>query len=112
MFFLIKILLLPIWLPFKILGEVIEHSGRKHHRRRRRYHRKVRVNWTPGRAGLSQWTSEILRRASTTSAQKFIIRPLVITAVTLGWLLLVCAWLLWWAVVIIGVALASLAELV
>lgn len=34
MFFLIKLLLLPIWLPFKILAEVIEHSGRRRPRRR------------------------------------------------------------------------------
>ncbi len=79
MFFLIKLLLLPIWLPFKILGEIIEHSG--HHRR---YHRKVRVDWTPGRAGLSQWTSSILRSVDTTPAQKFIARPLVTIAVTCG----------------------------
>jgi hypothetical protein len=111
-FFLIKLLLLPIWLPFKILGEIIEHSGRKHHRRRRRYHRKVRVDWTPGRAGLSQWSSAILRSAGMTPAQKFVARPLVAIAVTLVWLLLTCFWLLWWAAVITAVAIAALAELV
>ena len=39
MFFLIKLLTLPLWLPFKILGEVIEHSGRRRHHARRRYRR-------------------------------------------------------------------------
>lgn len=36
-FLLIKLLLLPMWLPFKILLEIAEHSGRRrHHRSRRR----------------------------------------------------------------------------
>ncbi len=40
MFLLIKLLFLPIWLPFKMLEELIEHSGRrKHYKRRRRYRR-------------------------------------------------------------------------
>ena len=30
-FFLIRLILLPMWLRFKILGEVIEHSGRRGH---------------------------------------------------------------------------------
>jgi hypothetical protein len=34
-FFLIKVLLLPIWLPFKILLEIAEHSGRRRHYRSR-----------------------------------------------------------------------------
>jgi len=34
--FLIKLLLLPIWLPFKILLEIAEHSGRRRHYRSRR----------------------------------------------------------------------------
>jgi len=29
LFFLLKILFLPIWLPFKIITELIEHSGRR-----------------------------------------------------------------------------------
>ena len=33
MFWLLKLLLLPIWLPFKILAELIEHSGRRSRRR-------------------------------------------------------------------------------
>ena len=36
MFFLIKLLLLPIWLPFKILLEIAEHSGRRRNYRSRR----------------------------------------------------------------------------
>lgn len=32
--FLLKLLFLPIWLPFKIIGELIEHSGRSHRSRR------------------------------------------------------------------------------
>ena len=32
MFLLLKILLLPIWLPIKIISELIEHSGRSHRR--------------------------------------------------------------------------------
>jgi hypothetical protein len=39
-FFLIKLLLLPLWLPFKILGEIIEHSGRRRHYTRRRHRRR------------------------------------------------------------------------
>jgi hypothetical protein len=35
MFLLLKLLLLPIWLPFKILAELLEHSGRNGRRRRR-----------------------------------------------------------------------------
>jgi hypothetical protein len=37
LFFLLKLLLLPLWLPFKLLSELIEHSGR------RRRHRPVRT---------------------------------------------------------------------
>src|ERR1022692_243058 len=33
-FLLIKLLLLPIWLPFKILEELAEHSARRHRYRR------------------------------------------------------------------------------
>jgi hypothetical protein len=36
MFFLIKLLLLPVWLPLKLLWEIVEHSGHRSHRRRRR----------------------------------------------------------------------------
>jgi hypothetical protein len=32
--FLLKLLFLPIWLPLKIIGELIEHSGRGHRSRR------------------------------------------------------------------------------
>lgn len=35
-FFLIKVLLLPIWLPFKILLEIAKHSGRRRHYQSRR----------------------------------------------------------------------------
>ncbi len=42
MFFLIKLLLLPVWLPLKLLGEIVEHSGHRSHHRRRR---------TPARSG-------------------------------------------------------------
>ena len=31
MFFLIKVLLLPIWLPFRIFLEIAKHSGRRTH---------------------------------------------------------------------------------
>jgi hypothetical protein len=31
---LVKLILLPIWLPLKLLGELIEHSGRRRPRRR------------------------------------------------------------------------------
>ena len=34
MFFLLKLLFLPIWLPLKLVGELIEHSGRGHRSRR------------------------------------------------------------------------------
>jgi ABC-type phosphate transport system permease subunit len=38
MFFLIKLCLLPLWLPFKLMWELMEHSGhRRHHRYRARY---------------------------------------------------------------------------
>jgi hypothetical protein len=36
LFLLVKLLLLPIWLPFKVLAELIEHSGHKRHRHRPR----------------------------------------------------------------------------
>lgn len=34
---LLKLLLLPIWLPLKLLWEILEHSGHRHHHGRRRY---------------------------------------------------------------------------
>ena len=34
MFFLLKLLFLPIWLPLKIISELIEHSGRGRRRQR------------------------------------------------------------------------------
>jgi hypothetical protein len=43
-FFLLKLLVLPIWLPLKIIGELIEHSGRGHNRRS--YNGQTRSNGT------------------------------------------------------------------
>jgi hypothetical protein len=48
-FFLIKVLLLPIWLPFKILLEIAKHFGRRRHYRSRRRSAPARRNVTSTR---------------------------------------------------------------
>lgn len=100
MLLLVKLLLLPLWLPLKLVGELVEHSG---HRRRR--HRHLRVNWTPGRAGLTRWTSEVSKTArdgQRTSLDRFVLAPLTMLAVLTVWLLMLYAWLVWWAVLCIA----------
>jgi len=47
--FLIKLLLLPIWLPFKIFLEIAEHSGRRGHYRSRRRPAPARRSSTSSR---------------------------------------------------------------
>ncbi len=63
MFFLIKLLLLPVWLPFKILIELAEHSGRRSRYRRRRGRAQAarRVRTTRARSA----SSPSVRRPST-----------------------------------------------
>ena len=108
MFFLIKLVLLPIWLPFKIIAEIVEHSGHHRHHRRRR----LRVAWLPGNAGLTRWTSDVMRTvgaAEHTPAQRFMVTPITVLAVILAWAVLVSAWLLWWVILTLAVPLMVLA---
>jgi hypothetical protein len=107
-FFLIKLVLLPIWLPFKLIAEVAEHSGhRRHHRRRH-----LRATWMPGKAGLSRWTSGVMRTVSgaqQTPIQRFVVAPIAVLAVILTWCALIYAWLLWWVILAIALPLALIA---
>lgn len=108
MFLIVKLILLPLWLPLKLIGELIEHSGRG--RRRRHYRRRMRVAWTPGRAGLTRWTSGVMRAATASPGRglRLVAVPFAVVAVFLVWTGLVYAWLLWWAVLAIALPLALL----
>jgi hypothetical protein len=106
-FLLFKLILLPLYLPLKILAELVEHAGH-----RRRYRRRLRVNWLPGRTGLSRWTSDVYRSLGTagrTPVQRFLVGPLAVLAVFLVWAGLVYAWMLWWLVLVIAVPLMAVA---
>lgn len=107
MFLLVKLIMLPIWLPLKLIGELIEHSDRS---RRRRYRRRVRIAWTPGQTPLTQWSSRMMRaaRANQDGVFRFLAVPFAVLAVVLAWVMLLYAWLLWWAILIIVLPLALL----
>jgi len=106
-FLLFKLFLLPLWLPLKLLAELVEHSG--HRRHHRRY--DLRVNWTPGRAGLARWTNGVFKElggSAATPVQRFVLRPLAMLAVGMIWLLTVYAWFMWWVILVPVLVLVSL----
>jgi len=108
MILLIKLLFLPIWLALKIIGELVEHSGR---RRRHRHHR-VRIVWLPGRADFMRWSSEITRRvkaAEPLPLRVFFLMPIAALGLPMMWCLVVYLWLLWWMLMIPWLVLTSLA---
>jgi len=86
-FLLIKLILLPVWLPFKIIAEMAEHSSHRRHYKRRRHY--VRTVWMPGKAGLVRWTTDIMcsvRAAEQTPTQRFVVAPMAVLAVIVAWL--------------------------
>jgi hypothetical protein len=108
-FFLIKLVLLPVWLPCKIIAEIVEHSGHRRHYRRRR---RLRLIWLPGKAGLARWTSDVMGTvgaARRTPAQRFVVAPITVLAVILVWAVVVYAWLLWWVILALAVPVMALA---
>jgi len=107
-FFLIKLPFMLIMLPFKLLAELAEHSGR----RRRYYRRHRKITWLPGQAGLARWTRRVTRqapRAGRTPMQQYVITPLTILAVGGAWLGMIYVWLTWWMLLVIIIPLSVLA---
>lgn len=105
MFLILKLIMVPIWLPLKLIGELIEHSGGS---RRRHYRRHTRVAWTPGRPPLTRWSSQMMRTASVGQHGAFRLAavPFAMLATVLAWGMLLCAWIVWWAVLVIVLPVA------
>jgi hypothetical protein len=123
-FLLIKLLFLAMFklpflmlmAPFKLLAEVLEHSGHRrhhqHHSRRRtrqplpRYQYQPRrhrhITWLPGLAGLTRWSRQVTQSAGQpgrTPVQRYLLTPAAVLAVMGAWVGLVYVWLLWWMLI-------------
>jgi hypothetical protein len=121
-FFLIKLPFLMLMLPFKLLAEVLEHSGhRRHHHHHHHHHPRQRppqplpppryqyqprrhrhITWLPGQAGLTRWSRQVTQSAGQpgrTPVQRYLLTPAAVLAVMGAWVGLVYVWLLWWMLI-------------
>ena len=129
MFFLIKLLYLAMFklpflilmAPFKLLTEVLGHSGRRrhhrHHSQRRtpqplpppqhwpQPRRHLAITWLPGQAELTRWSRQVTQSAGQpgrTPVQRYLLTPAAVLAVMGAWVGLVYVWLQWWMLIPIG----------
>jgi hypothetical protein len=105
-FILFRLMFMMFWLPVRLLMIVISRATRPHH------HRRLRVTWLPGQAGLARWTRRVTRqpsRARRTPAQQYVITPLTMLAVAGAGMMLIYAWLVWWMLLMVALPVALLA---